>query len=144
MEGVIAYFAGLFSPDEQKYARCMLQVAEYLAETGVAAGLEPVPLGCFGFGLFMPGRTSDPDAPYIGVFFDTSDPLYWVQIRAHRGIDGAELACEQYHGVEHAAEVVREFTPRLLAMKPRGREERKDCQRALKTSQSGALENQPF
>jgi hypothetical protein len=100
----------------------MLQVAEHLAETGAAAGLESVPFNSFGFGLFMPTRSSDPDAPYIGVFLDTSgsDPLYWVQIRAHQGTDGELLACEQCHGVEHATEVIRDFVPRLMAMKPKG------------------------
>jgi hypothetical protein len=116
VESVIAYFAAPFPPDEREYAGWMSLVAEYLAGTGVAAGLDPVPFNCFGFGLFAPGRVSDQSGPYIGVWFDDPYPLYWVQIRAGQGVDGEILACELCFGVGEVAGTIREFTPRLLAL----------------------------
>ncbi|MHB1424135.1 MAG: hypothetical protein ACYC3I_13240 [Gemmataceae bacterium] len=115
MEDVIAFFSASFPPEEREFAACMLLVAEYCATTGVADELEPAPFNCFGFGLFASGRSTDLDAPFIGVFFDDPYPLYWVQIRTHQGVDGKLLACDECHGVEDAEARVRELIPRLLA-----------------------------
>src|SRR5207244_537332 len=104
-------------PKERVYAQTMKMVAEHFANSGVADGLEAIPFNVLGFGLFAPGRSSDENAPYIGVWFDEdSVPMYWVQIRARQGIDGAMLACEECHGVEHAAAFVRQFIPRLMSL----------------------------
>jgi hypothetical protein len=116
VEDVIAFFAAPFPADQREYARSMRVVAEHLVAAGVAGGLVPVPFNCFGFGLFAPGGRPGPADPYIGVWFDTTDPVYWVQIRAPQEVDGELLACEQCFGVEEAAAIVREFTPRLLAL----------------------------
>ena len=91
-------------------------VAEHLASADVGAGLEAVPFNHLGFGFFAHGRASDPDAPYIGVWFDDPYPMYWVQIRANQSVDGPMLACVNCTGVEEVAEAVLAVIPRLLAL----------------------------
>lgn len=114
MESIIAFFTAPFPPEEREYAMCMRLVAEYLEAVGIADSMEPVPFNCFGFGLFAPGRSADPTAHYIAVWFDDPYPCYWVQIRASQEVDGEMPACELCFGVEDAAATVQEFIPRLL------------------------------
>jgi len=116
MEGIIAFFAAAFPPEERESAVCMRLVAEYLEAVGIADSLEAVPFNCLGFGLFAPRRSTDSPACYIGVWFDDPYPCYWVQIRASQGVDGEMLACEICFGVKEAAAAVQEFIPRLLGL----------------------------
>jgi hypothetical protein len=122
VDGVVAFFAAPFPPDQRECAECMHRVAEHMAATGVAAGLDAVPFNSIGYGLFPPGRGSDPSSPYIGVWFDDPHPMYWVQIRARQGVDGEMVACEQCLSVEEAGQVASAFVPRLLALAASGGE----------------------
>ena len=76
MDDVMAFFGKSFPPNQREYAACMRPLAEHLAAVGASDGLQAVPFDSMAFGLFPPGRGADPTSPFIGLWFDTPDPMY--------------------------------------------------------------------
>ena len=94
-------------------AALMRPVAEELSRSGHIAGFNIVPWDWQSFGIYPPGPSIDREqSPVIGVWLDTTDPTYAVQLRT--GPDGEDVASEGVLWPDEAAAAVVELFPRLV------------------------------
>lgn len=96
-------------------AALMRPVAEELARGGHIVGFNIVPWDWQSFGIYPPGPAIDREqSPVIGVWLDTTDPTYSVQLRTRP--DGEDVASEGVLWPDEAAAAVVALLPRLIEL----------------------------